>query len=633
MMLFMLGGVSGFFFYSVTFPLLDVDELPYGVYSKPTCVLGARGTELFRFEREHRTPITLSQVSPHVINAFLAAEDRTFFDHQGISLRGILRAIVVNLWKRRFVQGASTITQQVIKLRFAASQRTLARKVREQVLALLVEGLYSKEQILETYLNLVYLGAGLYGIEAAAQSFWKKSAAELTPAEAALLAGIVKSPQSYCPVYDLERAKKRRNIVLQCMRRCGFLDDAVYTSSSAESIVLTGRAGSSSVCSGYIREHIQQELEQLLGRDRLYNYGCIVQTTLDEQMQQRAEEIFATHVSEIKKKKANVDGAAVILEGESGAIRAFIGGYDFSRSQFNRAFQAKRQIGSLVKPLVYIASLQQLGATFRDTCVDEILPEISGWSPRNVTRRFEGEMTLAHALVVSNNIIPVKLFLEVGADPIIRVLRACGLPGPFDPYPALALGCTECTPVDVAQMFNTVIQQGVSRPPYCIEWIKDASGKKVFRRDGNIGGESAVSWFYSSQVVSVLQLISRRMSASYPGKWIAGDFACKTGTTNQQRSCWFAGATPRYTGVVYLGCDSNDSLERVVYSGRHAMPLLVEILRPFSSSEDHFYHAPGLVEVFVNPKTGAPYSEYIKGCYSFLCPEDGAEKVLSRKIC
>jgi membrane peptidoglycan carboxypeptidase len=242
-------------------------------------------------------------------------------------------------------------------------------------------------------------------------------------------------------------------------------------------------------------------------------------------------------------------------------------------------------------------------------------------------------MTLAHALVVSNNVIPVKLFLRIGPDPIIRLLQTTGLPGPFDPYPALTLGCLECTPFDVVHMFNTIIQQGTPRALYCIEWIKDSSGRKIMRHATEPNMESALPWLYSSQVVSVLQLISRRMASSYNGAWIAGDFACKTGTTNQQRSCWFAGATPRYTGVVYLGSDTNESLEHLVYSGRHAMPILVETLRPFSAKDDHFYHAPGLQERFVDPSNGTFLPDICSNCYTFLCPSVDGATPFSRTIC
>jgi len=615
-LLSLLGVVSGLFFYGRNCLLPDFDTLARHSYDMPSLVLDSQGKELFRFELEHRTPVSLTQVSPHLINAFVAAEDRQFFAHRGVSWRGILRALWINVRARRVSQGASTITQQLVKMLFFSNQRTFERKIREQLVAWVVEGLYSKEQILELYINQVYFGAGLYGVEAAAQRFWGISSSELSPAQAALLAGIVKSPQAYCPLYSIERAQKRRNIVLAAMHTCEYLSDDECAKSCAEAVLSAGRGLEQGRISGHVREMLRQFLEERFGRERLYKDGLMVQTTIDRSMQACAEQAFKKHVALLRNKKAEVDGALVVIEGENGALRALVGGYDFSVSQFNRALQAKRQLGSLIKPIVYSAALSSLGVNFADIRVDEPLDEFYGWSPRNVTRRYDGPMTLAHALAVSNNIIPVRLFFEVGAAPIIALAERLGLPGPMESYPSLALGCVECAPIEVVQMFNAFAQQGRVMSPYYVEWVKDASGKKIFRHHNQ--DMPGLAWEISSQVLWVLRIIGKRLSRLRPRLWFAGDFACKTGTTNQQRSCWFAGATPKYTGVVYLGCDNNDSLEGVVYSGRHAMPLLVDVLRLYSAADERFYHAPGLRTVFIDPKTGTVLGEQTAQAYQIL---------------
>lgn len=609
--LVVLGFFGALFLYGNTFSLIDLDVLTSHDYDRPTIVLDSSGKELFRFAREYRKPVLLSHVSPHLIHAFVAAEDRKFFAHRGISWRGIARAILINLRAGRVAQGASTITQQLVKMRFFSNNRTFERKIREQFVALLVEGLYSKEQILEAYMNHVYFGAGAYGVEAAAQKFWNKSSADLTPAEAATLAGIVKSPQGYCPLYNSKRSQERRNVVLSSMQQCGYLSEEAAEEAKKEPVLARGVFVDAAMVSGHVREMIRLQLEQQFGRTALYTEGFSVQTTIDAVMQERAEKTFGEHVSRLRAIKKEIDGSLIILDGQSGGIRVLVGGYDFSDSQFNRAVQAHRQLGSLIKPVVYATAIDELGVSFMDTRIDEPLEAVYGWSPRNVTRRFDGQMSLAHALVVSNNIIPVRLFFEIGARPIIELAKRMGLPGPFEPYPSLALGCTECSPSDVAAMFNAFAQQGVYKKPHIIVWVKNAAGKKVYRFVSE--ERSALSWKTSSQVLWVLRLIGKRISRLRPRTWIAGDFACKTGTTNQQRSCWFAGATPRYTGVVYLGADTNDSLEGVVYSGRHAMPLLVDALRPFSFAEDRFYHSPELASVKIDAKTGVPIGQ--GGCH------------------
>ncbi len=611
-----LGLLSGLFFYGKIHFFPDFEALSYHGYDKPSVVLDVQGKEIFRFELEHRQPVQLSDVSPHLINAFVAAEDRQFFAHKGISWRGILRALWINLRSRRVAQGASTITQQLVKMRFFSNQRTFERKVREQLVSWIVEGLYSKEQILESYINHVYFGAGLYGVEAAAKRFWGISAHELSPAQAALLAGIVKSPQAYCPLYSADRAQKRRNIVLSSMHICGYLREEEYLAASKELVLSSNADLSSRKAGGHLREMLRQFLEERFGRERLYRDGLLIQTTIDSSMQECAEETFRSHIKALRNKKSSVDGALIVLDGESGALRALVGGYDFSESQFNRAIQAKRQLGSLIKPIVYSAAISSLGVSFADVRIDEPLDELYGWSPRNVTRRHDGPMSLAHALVVSNNIIPVRLFFEVGPKPIIALAERLGLPGPMEPYPSLALGCVECAPLEVAKMFNAFAQQGLVKPVYYVEWVKDAGGKKIFRRYGQ--DMPGVPWTISSQVLWILRAIGKRLSRLRPNKWVAGDFACKTGTTNQQRSCWFAGATPRYTGVVYLGCDNNDSLEGVVYSGRHAMPILVDVLRRYSAPGDRFYYAPGLSPEHIDPQTGRMLDASDPSAYEIL---------------
>ncbi len=600
--LLVLGIIGGLWWYSSSCMLFDLDLISHGGYDLPTVILDIHGEELFRFELEHRIPVSLGAVSPHVINAFVAAEDRQFFAHKGISWRGIVRAIITNLRARRVAQGASTITQQLVKMRFFSHERTFERKLREQIVSWLVEGLYSKEQILEAYINHVYFGAGVYGVEAAARKFWNISARDLSPAQAATLAGIVKSPQAYCPLYNADRAQKRRNTVLMSMKTCGYVPADDYQSALAEPVLLAPHVRIAGNVSGHIREMIRVFLEARFGREQVYRNGLVVQTTIDGSMQEHAERVFVEKVDQVRAKQCRVDGAVVVIDGESGALRAAVGGYDFASSQFNRAFQARRQLGSLIKPVVYASTLTALGTNFADVRVDESLEDRYGWSPRNVTRRFDGPMTLAHALVVSNNTIPVRLFFEAGASPIIALAERLGLPGPISPYPSLALGCVECVPVEVARMFNAFAQQGRVKEIYFVEWIKDATGKKVYRH--TVSDMPGLEWQMSSQVLWVLKVIGKRLSRLRPNRWIKGDFACKTGTTNQQRSCWFAGATPKYTGVVYLGCDNNDSLEGVVYSARHAMPLLVDILRPYSSSDDRFYHAPGLKKEYIDPYTG-----------------------------
>jgi penicillin-binding protein 1A len=616
---FLVAFAAGGFFYLVHHKPIDFSILERYDSGTPTILLDDEGVEWARFQLEKREPITLQQVPPHLINAFIAAEDWAFFEHAGISWRGIIRSLLVNLYHGRYVQGASTITQQLVKLLFFNSKKTITRKIKEQLCAVLVEQQYTKEQILQTYLNHVYFGCGIYGVQAASQRFWGKDAQQLTVAQSALLASIVRSPAQYCPLICPFSAQKRRNVTLRSMHRLGHIDQQGYEQAKGEGLALVTREND--MVAPHLKETIRLFLEELIGKETLYGGGLVVKTTLNATVQRLAQQEFSAHMAKLKKTiVSDIDGSLISLDVKSGAIKALIGGYDFNASQFNRALQARRQIGSVFKPLIYAAAILQ-GKSLRDTDLDEpfelCMANGQVWAPKNFDLEFDGQVTLAYALYRSVNTVAIKTLLAVGYEPVIALARKCHLSGQCNLYPSLALGCVNGTLAEVAGMFNVFANNGVYVAPHYISWIKDRWGTKILRAHyPQTLAERVLEPRVSGQVTKVLTLALKRVRQWYPQKWVEGEAISKTGTTNDCRTCWYVAATPNLTTALYIGCDDNRSMGKNVFPFRTAFPIWMSFNRKVQAAQKEskgmqmigdqqkFSYDPSLTEVLVNEKTG-----------------------------
>jgi penicillin-binding protein 1A len=569
----------------------------------PTILLDDEGNEWARFQLDRREPIAYAAMPDHLINAFIAAEDWSFFTHSGISWRGIFRSMLVNLYHGRIVQGASTITQQLVKLLFLDSKKTFTRKIKEQCSAFLVEQQFSKQQILETYLNHIYFGHGIYGVQAACQRFWGIDAAQISLDQAATLAAIVRSPRNYCPLVHPLSAQSRRDVILQSMLKLKFITPEAYAAAQAREVGVVERQNTQ--CAVHLKETMRQWLEEQYGREMLYSGGLVVQTTLNREIQQKAESTFHETVSGLKKTLVpEIDGALITMETQTGAIKALIGGYDFSSSQFNRALQAKRQVGSTFKPLVYAAAIAR-GKQFSDCELDEPFELESGnsiWKPNNFNHIFAGEMTLAYALSHSNNIVTIKTFLEIGSDPVIELAKKCHLTGALHPYPSLALGCIDDTLDVVTAMFNVFAHDGVYVEPHYMKWVKDKWGSKIWRYTPR--QERVIPSDIVGQVAKVLEHGLQRIRSIFAHKWFDGEAISKTGTTNDSRTCWFIGSTPRLTTGIYVGCDDNRSLGRNVFPLRTAFPIWLSLYHAIQPAPERFTFDSSLKEYYIHEKTG-----------------------------
>ena len=591
----------GILFFFINHPVVDFSLLEHYQQSKPSILLDDLGQEWGRFQLDKREPVSIEHMPLHLVNAFIASEDHMFFEHTGISLKGILRSALINIYHGKIVQGASTITQQLVKLLFFDSRRTFYRKVREQFLALLVERQFTKEQILETYLNHVYFGCGIYGVEAASQRFWGKCVEQLTIDESALLAAIVKSPGWYCPLFAPLSAEKRRKIVLDRMLQLHYISENEYQKAIKNTLHLI--SSERHCLAPHLQESIRIFLEELFGKEKLYSGGLQIQTTLNKKAQQCAERHFAHQFNIIRKKIMDqADGGFISIDVSSGAIKAVIGGVSFDESQYNRALKATRQLGSVFKPVIYAAALES-GLTFQDTFIDEpfsFCQDGCTWTPKNVYNTFEGQMTLARALSSSNNIITIKTLLSLDSEKVVDYARRFGIATEF--YPSLALGCIDITLNEAAAIFNVFANDGIYVEPYFLQWVKDEWGKKIWR---NIPiKRRAISSCLANQIAQVLTLGIERLRKKVSYQWIKSESISKTGTTNDARTCWWAASTPDTTTAIYVGCDDNRSLGKNVFPVHTCFPIWLGYQRDIETSEKKFEFDPSLEKVKIDGKTG-----------------------------
>lgn len=609
----------GIFGFLIQYHIIDLSSYHPLKSALPSIIVDVHGIEWARFQLDRRTPLAIKHIPKQVIDAFIAAEDWSFFNHSGISIKGIIRSILVNIYNGRAVQGASTITQQLVKLIFADLKKTVSRKIKEQIIAIALEFQYTKEQILQAYLNNIYFGCGIYGVQAASQRFWSCDVTHLSVAQAATLAGIVRSPAHNCPLTCPLSAKRIRNVVLAKMHRLGMIGAQEKEQASNELLGLTNVDFRQ--CAPHLKETIRLIVEPLVGKKKLYQAGLTIKTTLDKSLQEKAEHHFTHHISSLRTSiNPNIDGALLTMEVQTGAIRAVVGGLDFKTSQFNRLY-ARRQIGSTFKPLLYATALYK-NIRFDEVEIDEPITlhlAHSAWSPKNHDGTFAGPMTLAHALAFSNNIVTIKLLLRCGPEALIGAAGKAGIKGPFHTYPSLALGCIDAPIKEVAGMFNLFANHGVFVEPYFIESVTNHQGKKLFKHHKN--PIVVLEPFVSDQVARVLQTSIRRLYnrasvdlAHRPNCEVIS----KTGTTNNSSTCWFIGSTPDMTTAVYIGNDDNSSLGKNVYPVKTAFPLWVMVNQELIPEHTTFTYDPRLKELWINRWTGIATHPNSKDCLPIL---------------
>jgi penicillin-binding protein 1A len=520
--------------------------LPADRYPGPTLVYSSDGKVLAKLYEHYRVPVTIDRIPAHTIHAVLAAEDRRFFLHHGLDWRGVLRAAWVDLRARGFVQGGSTITQQLVRLDMLDDRRSVHRKLREVVLALRVERGMTKREILERYLNAIYFGGGAYGIGAAAESYFRKPVEKLTPAESALLAGLIRAPGAGDPRHHLPVAQRRQRQTLAAMHRLNWLSTAVYRAALAEEIVIRPRPGHP-WRAPYVVEWVRQTLVEDYGRDLVYHGGLTVYTTIDSSMQAAAERALENAVRAGRGRRVG-NGALVAIDPHNGEIRAQVGGSSFRASQFDRARQAHRQAGSAFKAFVYLAAIQH-GMLLTDQALDAPVT-IGGYSPKNYGDQYFGQVTLETALARSLNSVAVRVTEAVGPRAVARAAQQAGITSSLGETHAIALGAYEVTPLEMARAFATFANGGKRVETGMIREIRRGN-EVIYRRQpaGRQQVSPADAFLLTEGLRAVVEYGTGRRARI--GRPAAG----KTGTSNDFRDAWFIGYTPDLAAAVWLGDD------------------------------------------------------------------------------
>ncbi len=550
-----LAAITGFYYVKLPAP----EHLFDGRGTGSVTMLDRDGNVFAWRGEQYGGELSVTEVSPHLVQAVIAAEDKRYHHHFGIDPIGITRAMVANVRAGRVVQGGSTLTQQVAKNVFLTAERKIERKLKELPMALALELKYTKEQILSIYLNRVYLGAGTYGFEAASQRYFGKSARVLNPAEAAMLAGLLRAPSRYAPTNDLARAQGRASVIIRLMEEQGYLNENQVVQALAAPAELSQAAAARA--GGYFADWVMETAPAYLARETTED--VTISTTFDAKLQRAAEDALAA-IFETKVKKDSVAQAAIVVMTPEGDIRAMVGGHAHGVGQFNRATHAKRQTGSAFKAVVYAAAMEA-GMSPTDI-VDDAPIRIGTWSPENYDRRFRGPITLTEALARSINTAAVRVSEQAGQDRVRDLAARMGLTTELAPGPAIALGTSEATLVDMTTVFATIANRGRRAELRGIREIRLRGEDRALLRDSGDGGDQVISERSAGLLTFMLREVVARGTgarARLPGRDAAG----KTGTTQAARDAWFIGFTADYVIGVWMGNDDNTPLVGVTGGG------------------------------------------------------------------
>jgi 1A family penicillin-binding protein len=558
--------------------LPDVRVLKGYVPVETTYIYDINGGLIARLHGDvNREVVTLDRISPHLKRSVLAMEDAYFYTHKGIDPSGIGRAILANFNAGGTVEGGSTLTQQLVKNLFLSNERSLNRKVAEAVLAMRVEQVFTKEQILEMYLNQVFWGKNTNGAETASQNYFGKSAADLTLGEAAILAGTIQAPSVFNPVDNYAEAKKRQGLVLDRLLELGWATPAEVKAAKAQKITIR-KQGISYEASRvpYVSQAVTAELEEKFGRDVVLQGGLRVQTTIDLKLQRIAEEVAAEGHRDLIDRGAYADQLSLVaVDPRTGFVKALVGGVgDFDKNQFNRAVLARRQLGSSFKPFVYYLAFAS-GNYTPDSVIDDSPMTIPDgdepYIPRNYDNKFSGSMSIRQAIAVSRNIPALRLGIEFGNENVVALCRKLGINSPILPVVSLPLGAADVTPMEVAGAYAVFASGGYKSKTTLIARVTDRNGNLVL--DNTPKPELILDPVAVSYLTDALRSVVTNGTATEAQMSDGRPVAGKTGTTSDFRDAWFVGYTPQLSVAIWIGNDDYSPMANGVTGGVFVVPI------------------------------------------------------------
>jgi len=578
----------------------------------------------FGAEREQRQLVSIGEIPRHVVHGVLAAEDSRFYEHLGVDPVGVLRALITNVRHGEIREGGSTITQQLAKNYFLTPERTFSRKIKETLLAVTMELAYGKDEILEIYLNEIYLGQkgsiSINGLGEASRFYFGKPAARLSLGEGAVIAGLIRAPNLYSPYEHRKRCEERRNVVLRAMESKGWISANQATQALSAPIQVSGYE-TYERRAPYFIDDVSRQLANLYPAEALSSLGLSIYTTLDTEVQEAAERALAKGLGRIRgsePSKPEPQGAVVVMQPKTGYILAMAGGRDYNESQFNRLTQARRQPGSAFKPFVFLSGLDRFTpATLLSNEPATYSLEGKTWRPQNASPIPEKQVTMRTALSKSINVATVDLAMKVGLEKVVEAAASFGFSSPPKPYPSLALGAFEVIPLELARAYCAFAADGLLPYPLSVKAVTDESGRAVEQKHMSVERVTtpAKAFLISSMLRSAVEEGTGR-----PLKALGIDFpvAGKTGTTNDFRDAWFVGYTPDALALVWVGHDHGESLPG---SGSQvALPIWADIMNGMKAnlSGEWFKAPPGVVSEDICAESGLIALPY-------RCPEIRSE--------
>ena len=606
-------GILAGFFLALTHDLPQISSLENFRPSAVTRIYSSDKVLIAELFAEKRDPVPLKVIPEYLKKAIVTTEDRNFYTHSGIDLKGIARAIIKDIWAGKFVEGASTITQQLAKTLFLNPKKTLVRKLKEAFLAFHLERRYTKDEILELYLNQVYFGSGAYGVESAARIFFNKSVKDLTLAECSLVSAMPKAPSRYSPLVNRDLSIKRRNIVLKQMLETGIINETEYNNALNETLNLS-KKNKNSLKAPYFVEYVKDSLENIIGSSRLYKGGLTIYTTLSYKLQKTAEDAIAKGISDLESRMkqqgiTNPDpqSALVCLDIQSGGILAMIGGKNFYKSPYNRATVARRQPGSAFKPIVYAHAMEK-GFTQNMMILDAPVAfkgrkKGEAWKPENFSKNYQGEITLRKALALSKNIPAVRLIEILGPSSVVQFGYKLGIKSTLSPNLSLALGTSEVTLLELTSAYTVFPNRGKNIKPYGVMEVVDHNGRIVWRAKPK---KRLVMSRTGAAIMTDMLMAVVKEGTGKKANIIKRPVAGKTGTTDKCKDALFVGFSPSIATGVWVGRDKFVTLGKRETGARAALPIWMEFMEKALADEpfQYFDIPDDVVQVHMNSTSG-----------------------------
>ncbi len=614
-------GILAGAFFTLVHDLPQINHLKQFKPSSVTTVFSSDRQIVSRFYIEKRFPVSIEVVPKDLTNALITIEDRNFFSHSGVNLKAIIRAIIYDLKAGSFKQGASTLTQQLAKTLFLTPEKSIVRKIKEAILTIQIERRYTKNEIMELYLNLIYLGSGNYGVEAACRAYFGKSVKDITLAEAALIAGLPKAPSIYSPLKNLDLALKRRQVVLNQMLATDIITQQEYLLARSAKIPLPSLhpdQGKAPYFIGYIKHVLNNQFTI----EKVFSTGLNIHTSLNLELQETANKSVVNRMGELEARMkakgldpSKAQCAVIALDIKTGGILSMIGGKDFSISSYNRAVQAKRQPGSAFKPFVYAAAINQ-GFSQADIILDAPLSyqleNEKTWHVNNFSNTYSGKMTFRKALALSKNTPAVRLMERIGPTTVIDLANKAGISSHLYPNLSLALGTSEVSLMELTASYIPFANMGTKVAPYAIEKITDADSRIIYK---NITNKQSIMPRQTAAIMTDLLKAVIREGTGKKALTIQKDIAGKTGTTDNFKDALFIGFSPKIAAGVWVGNDDSKTLGKFETGAKAALPIWIDFMTHATSDTSYQYFdiPDGTKMVYMDPDTGSITTAGTKG--------------------